>query len=203
MSRPHIPAAFTNWQRWAAVVWLLIWIPAYWRTWGTSNFLQLCDIAVILTCVGIWTGSPLLISSQAVSSLLVDCVWALDALSRLVLGRHLIGGTEYLFDTHYPLWVRLLSLFHAVMPLLLLWALKRTGYDWRGLPLQCVIAFLAFGAARFTDPAKNMNFAFADPFLHWVSGPGVIHAFVNAAFMLVVVYLPTHLLLKRFFQPKV
>jgi hypothetical protein len=203
MSRPNTPARFTNWQRWAAVLWLLIWIPAYSRTWGPSNFLQLCDIAVMLTCIGIWTDSPLLISSQAVSSLLVDFVWVMDALFRLVSGRHLIGGTEYLFDAHYPLWVRLLSLFHAAMPFLLLWAVKRIGYDSRGLALQCLIAFLAFAAARFTDPAKNMNFAFADPFFHWVSGPGVIHAFVNTVFMLLVVYLPTHLLLKRLFQPRV
>jgi hypothetical protein len=203
MSRPNTPARFTNWQRWAAVLWLLIWIPAYSRTWGPSNFLQLCDIAVMLTCIGIWTDSPLLISSQAVSSLLVDFVWVMDALFRLVSGRHLIGGTEYLFDAHYPLWVRLLSLFHAAMPFLLLWAVKRIGYDSRGLALQCLIAFLAFAAARFTDPAKNMNFAFADPFFHWVSGPRVIHAFVNTVFMLLVVYLPTHLLLKRLFQPRV
>src|SRR5579862_1776931 len=101
-----------RWLRWAVLVWMLIWFPIYWHTWGASNFLQLCDIAVILTCIGIWSESPLLISSQAVSSLLVDLVWGLDALSRLFFGRHLIGGTEYLFDAHYPLWVRLLSLFH-------------------------------------------------------------------------------------------
>lgn len=200
MSDSRIPAGFANWQRWAAIVWLLVWIPIYWHTWGPSNFLQLCDIAVILTCIGIWSGSPLLISSQAVSSLLVDLVWALDALSRLFFGRHLIGGTEYLFDAHYPLWVRLLSLFHAAMPLLLLWALRRLRYDPRGLALQCLIAFFAFGAARFTDPAKNMNFAFADPFFHWVWGPGALHALVNTLFMLVVVYFPTHLLLKRLFS---
>ncbi|HWF38003.1 MAG TPA: hypothetical protein VG322_05755 [Candidatus Acidoferrales bacterium] len=131
--------------------------------------------------------------------MLVDAVWALDALSRLFFGRHLIGGTEYLFDGHYPLWVRLLSLFHAAIPLLLLWALQRLRYDPRGLALQCLIAFLAFGAARFTNPTKNMNFAFADPFFHWVWGPGAVHAFVNTLFMLLVVYLPTHLVLKRFF----
>src|SRR5579872_1805286 len=103
---------FLPWQRWLAIAWLAIWIPTYWRTWGPSNFLQLCDIAVVLTCVGIWTGSSLLISSQAISSLLIDVLWMFDAGGRLISGRHLIGGTEYLFDSQYPLWVRLLSLFH-------------------------------------------------------------------------------------------
>ncbi len=126
----------------------------------------------------------------------------LDAAWRLVLGRHLIGGTEYLFDAQYPLWVRLLSLFHVAMPFLLLWALRRVGYDPRGLALQCAIAVFAFGAARFTDPAKNMNFAFTDPFFHRAWGPAPVHVAVSVLFMLVVVYLPTHLVLRRFFVPR-
>jgi hypothetical protein len=28
--------------------------------WGFSNFLHLCDVAVILTCAGLWSGSALL-----------------------------------------------------------------------------------------------------------------------------------------------
>jgi hypothetical protein len=122
---PPAPRKLPLWIRWAVLVWLAIWIPAYWRTWGAANFLHLCDIAVILTCVGVLTNSALLISSQAVSSLLVDAAWALDAGWRLFRGRGLLGGAEYLFDAHYPLWVRMLSLFHIAMPVLLLWALHR------------------------------------------------------------------------------
>jgi hypothetical protein len=195
---PTNPQKFLPWQRWLAIVWLAIWIPIYWRTWGPQNFLQLCDVAVILTCVGIWSGSALLISSQAISSLLIDLIWVFDAGGRLLTGRHIIGGTEYLFDPQYPLWVRLLSLFHLVMPFLLIWALQKVHYDPRGLWLQCFIAYLAFFAAHFTNPAKNMNFAFADPFFHRAWGPAPIHALINTVFMLLVVYLPTHWILKRF-----
>jgi len=174
-------------------------VPAYWRTWGVSNFLQLCDIAVLLTCVGFWANSRLLISSQAVSSLLVDLVWTLDASWRFLLGRHLLGGTEYFFDPRYPLWVRLLSLFHIVMPPLLLWTLHRTGYDRRGFRLQSLIALLVFIASRFTSPAKNMNFAFTDPFFHRSWGPPPVHVAISFLFMIIVVYLPTHLVLNRVF----
>ncbi|MFL5373599.1 MAG: hypothetical protein ACJ78T_06385, partial [Myxococcales bacterium] len=55
--------------RWAALLWLLVWMPVYASVWGFANFLHLCDVAVILTCAGLWTGSALLLSSQAVSSL--------------------------------------------------------------------------------------------------------------------------------------
>ena len=193
------PAKFPTWLRWISLAWLLVWVPAYWRTWGVSNFLQLCDIAVLLTCIGFWADSRLLISSQAVSSLLVDLVWTLDASWRLLLGRHLLGGTEYFFDARYPLWVRLLSLFHIVMPPLLLWALHRTGYDRRGFRLQSLIALLVFIASRFTSPAKNMNFAFTDPFFHRSWGPPPVHVAISFLFMVIVVYLPTHLVLKKVF----
>ncbi|HXA78340.1 MAG TPA: hypothetical protein VNV41_14505 [Candidatus Acidoferrales bacterium] len=199
---PQAPTKFPAWIRLSVVVWLAIWIPAYWRTWGAANFLHLCDVAVILTCVGVLTNSALLISSQAISSLLVDAAWAFDAGWSLFRGRALLGGADYLFDGHYPLWVRLLSLFHIVMPVLLLWALYRTGYDRRGWALQCAIALPLFVAARFTAPATNVNYAFIDPFIHRQWGPAPIHVLITWIFMAFVVYLPTHLVLRRTFaQP--
>ncbi|MGH9691935.1 MAG: hypothetical protein ACRD4C_12795 [Candidatus Acidiferrales bacterium] len=191
---------FPDWLRWTALLWLAFWFAAYWRTWGAATFVQLCDIAVILTCIGLWSNNALLISSQALSSLLVDMAWALDAGWRLFLGRHVFGGTEYLFDAHFPLWVRLLSLFHVAMPLLLVWAVHRIGYDRRALALQSAIVICAMSAARFTPAAKNMNFVFTDPFFHRAWGPAPLHVAINACFMVVAIYLPTHLLLRRFFS---
>ena len=52
------------------------------------------------------------------------------------------------------------------------------------------------------DPAKNMNFVFADPFVHCL-GARARHVAVSVLFMLVVVYLPTHLLLKRLYPPPI
>ena len=192
---------YPEWLRWAALAWLLLWVPTYWHTWGAENFLSMCDIALILTCVGVWSRSALLLSSQAISSILVDGAWALDAAWRLFLGHHLIGGTEYLFDVRYPLGVRLLSLFHLWMPPLLLWTVRRVGYDRRGLALQSFIAFFVFACSRLTPPAKNMNFAFSDPFFHRAWGPPPLHVMVVTLFMITVVYLPTHLLLKKFVAP--
>jgi hypothetical protein len=197
---PASPPRFPAWIRWALLVWLAIWIPAYWRTWGGENFVHLCDMAVILACVGVWTDSILLISSQAISSLLVDAAWMLDAGWRLFRGHSLFGGADYLFDAHYPLWVRSLTFFHIVMPVLLLLALRRFGYDRRGWALQCAIALPLFAAARFTTPARNINYAFADPFLHRAWGPPPIHVLISWLFMVIVVYLPTHLALKAVFR---
>lgn len=189
----HFPAAL----RWGAVVWLAIWIPAYWRTWGAVNFLHFCDIAIALTCAGFFFESTLLISSQAVASLVVDAMWIVDVGGKIIFGRYLLGGTEYMFDPKYPLWVRMLSVFHIAMPVLLLWAIQRNGYDQRGWILQSGIALIAFIASRFTNPALNMNYAFTGPFFHRQWGDAPTHVAVIFAFMVFVVYLPTHFALVR------
>jgi hypothetical protein len=188
--------------RWAALAWIAVWFPAYWYAWGLANFLHLCDLAVFLTCAGLWTGNRLLLSSQAVSSLLVDFVWALDAAWKIVVKHHLIGGTEYLFDTRVALWIRLLSLFHVVLPPLLLWALWRRGYNRRAWGLQSAIALAAFVISRFTNPSTNINFAFRDPFFHRAWGPGPVHVALSVLFLALVVYLPTHLLLLRIYRSR-
>jgi hypothetical protein len=197
-TRARIP----SWLQWSALLWLVIWVPAYWRTWGAANFLHLCDVAVVLTCVGLWSNNALLLSSQAVSSLLIDTAWACDAAWRLFTGRHLIGGTEYLFEAEFPLWVRLLSLFHVVMPFLLLWALHRLGYDRRGWIVQSLIAIPVIVSARLAaTPQINFNYVFTDPFFHRTWGPAPLHLAAVLLFLMFVVYLPTHLLLMRLFPP--
>jgi len=185
--------------RWAALLWLSLWVPAYASVWGFSNFLHLCDVTVILTCVGLWSGSALFLSSQAVSSLLIDLLWDVDAATRLFTGRHLLGGTEYLWDPGFPLAVRLLSLFHLVWPVLLVWSLRRVGYDRRGFWLQVALASVLLVAARFTDPRLNINFAFRDPIFHRSLGPAPLHLAVSILGLAVLVYLPVHLALARLF----
>jgi hypothetical protein len=189
---------FPDWLRWSALAFLAVWAAVYWRTWGAVNFLHLCDVAVILTCLGLWSGSALLISSQAVGSLVVDTAWTIDVAWKILFGHPLLSGTEYLFDARYPLWARLITLFHVAMPPLLLWALRRSGYDRGGYALQSVIALAAFVASRCAASALNINYAFADPFGR-VWGPAPVQVTVIFLFMALVVYLPTHILLRWWF----
>jgi hypothetical protein len=186
--------------RWAAAAWLAVWVPAYWWHYGPLVFLNLCDIAVILTCVGLWRGSALLLSSQALSSLAIDLAWVLDLAFRAATGRHLIGGTEYMWDPAYPAWLRALSLFHVLLPAALLWALPRVGYDRRALAVQSAIALAVLALSRATSPELNVNFAFRDPIFGRAWGPAALH--VLAIFGgLFAVYWLTGLALRRAFPP--
>ncbi len=185
--------------RWFSLLWMVVWLPAYFRVWGWANLLHLCDVAVILSFVGIWLANPLLLSSQAVSSVAAGFFWVMDVGSRLATGRFLIGGTEYMWDTHYPLWVRLLSTFHIGLPLVLLWTLQKVGYDRRALALQSTIAAFLLMVSRFLSAQLNMNYAYRDPVFHRTWGPALAHLAVIFIPLVALIYWPTHLLLSWFF----
>ena len=187
--------------RWVAVVWLAVWVPTYVFQWGWANFVFFCDVAVVLTCVGLWFGNSLLLSSQAVSAIVINFIWVLDVAWRAIFGRHLLGGTEYMWDAQYPFWVRLLSFFHLVWPFVMVWAVRRVGYDRRALKLQSALAVVVMVAAYYADPAKNINFSHRDPAFGWSWGPAPMHMAVMLAFLIGVIYWPTHQLLSRFIPP--
>jgi hypothetical protein len=186
------------WLKLGWTVWVAVWVPTYWRHYGPQNFLWFCDLANLFIAVALWLESPLLFSTQALSVLLVQTLFAIDLVGRLLGGRHLLGGTEYMFDPSNPLCIRLLSLFHVVTPPLLVWALARLGYDRRALVAQTVIAWIVLGVCFFgTGPDRDLNWVFG-PYerpQHLVSR-GLYFALCLVGYPLLL-YLPTHLALRK------
>jgi hypothetical protein len=176
---------------------MAVWVPAYATAWGWSNFLSLCDVAVVLTCLGLWRASAVLLSSQALTAVVAGLLWATDVVARLASGRHLFGGTEYMWSERVPLVVRLLSLFHLVLPVVLVAALRRLGYDRRGLPLQVALTGVLLVASRLLAGGKNLNYTLADPLLRRAWGPPPLHLVAILVGTALLVYLPTHLALSR------
>jgi hypothetical protein len=190
------PAYFPR-LRWLALAGVAVYLPAYAFAYGLTNFLFLCNLTVILVAIGIWTCSRLLLSSQAVSILGVGAAWTVDLVSRLLTGSHLVGGTEYMWEPRWPLFTRLLSLYHIILPVMLLVILRRIGYDRRGYLLQSAIAVAGVTIGRFFGPEPNINHAFVDPILKKTWGGPVTHVAVVAGALVLVGYPLTHVLLVR------
>lgn len=184
------------WLKIGWTIWLLVWAPFYWRQYGAQNFLFFCDLGNVLVGLALWLESPLIFSWQATGLLLFQTLYTIDLAGALVTGKHIIGGTEYMFDAHIPLPTRLLSLFHVVMVPLLLWAIARLGYDERGWKLQTLTTWIVVPVNFFWRSEMDVNWA-RGPFFHEQHVvPGLVYL---AAYLIVVplaVYRPTHLLLR-------
>lgn len=186
------PGAIPLWLKVLYTLWALVWVPVYWVESGPANFLWLCDIANFVVLAALWLESPLLFSSQAVSVLIIQAAWWIDWLGRLLLGRHPIGGTEYMFDPAEPIIVKLLSTFHLFMPPLLLWAIWRLGYDRRGWKLQTAIAWVVLPLSLLPDPARNLNWVRRPFGIEQVWMPSAAWAVLCMALYPLLLYLPTH-----------
>lgn len=187
---------------------MAVLVPVYWMQYGPTNFLYFCDVALFLTLAGVWTGSSLLISMPAVGILLPQALWCADFLAQAT-GRPLLGMTAYMFDASRPLFLRGLSLFHGWLPFLLVFLVRRVGYDGRALKVWtalawalCVASFLWLppAGAVLPDPKTPVNVNYVWGFddakpQGWLPAGPYLALWMTA--LAVVVYWPTHRILAR------
>ena len=168
----------------------------YWRAYGPSNFLWLSDIALAFTLAALLTGGPLLASMPAVGVLALELAWTIDFIS----GGRTTGIAAYMYDSKLPLYLRAISTFHLALPPTLLFLLYRFGYDERALIYQTVLTWVVLAVTyAATDPAKNINWVFGPGSQPQQRLPSLLYLGLEMTIIPVLVFLPTHLLLKRFF----
>jgi hypothetical protein len=186
------------WPKLLYGLFLCVLVPVYWRHYGPANFLWASDIALFVVFVSLCTERPLLNSMMVVGVLPFEIVWTLDVVS----GSTVIGMTDYMFDAERPLYLRLLSLFHVALPVVMILLLRRLGYDRRALVAQTLLAWVVLPVTYLvTEPADNVNLVFgfgAEPqtLLH-----PLLHLALEMALLPLAVYLPAHLVLKRLSSP--
>jgi hypothetical protein len=174
-------------------------VVVYFFQYGPRNFLWFSDIGLLVTMPALWFESSMLASMMALGLLLPEAFWNATFFLRLLTGKRVAGLTDYMFDPGTPLYLRSLSLFHTFLPVLLLWIIARLEYDPRALVAQTALAWIVLPLSYLlTDPHENVN---------WVFGPGepqkkvpapVYLALLMVAFPLMI-YLPTHVLLRMLF----
>lgn len=187
------------WIKIPYTVFVCILIPIYWVKWGPSNFLWFSDIALLLTVPALWLESSLLASMLAVSVSILEFTWNVDYFVRLLTGVRLVGLADYMFDPSKSMFLRSLSLFHVVLPPLLLWLVYRLGYDPRALIAQIILCwFVLLICYLFTKPSENINWVFGttrQPRLRILNLPFGLFLMIGLPLL---IYLPTHFLLKKF-----
>lgn len=188
---------------------MAVLVPVYWANYGPTNFLYFCDVALFLTLAAVWSESALLASMAAVGIVLPQMLWVADFVAGL-FGVQLVGMTAYMFDGNRSLFLRGLSLFHGWLPFLLLFLVKRLGYEKRALPLWTGIAWALVLFCYFFMPGPTPN-PTAEPvninYVHGMSDTAAqtwMPPLAWLATLLVglpaLLYFPTHLALKKWFD---
>jgi hypothetical protein len=178
-------------------------VPVYLVKYGPANFLWFSDIGLLGICAALWLEQRLLGSMMALAVLVPETVWVLSFVTgAIVKERGITTLAAYMFDTRIPLFLRALSgAFHLALPPGALWVVYEYGYDDRAFIAQTVLAWLVLPATLWlAPPAKNVN---------WVRGfghpprrrmPLPLHFGLVMLLYPLLVYLPTHLVLRYFEQ---
>lgn len=183
------------WLKIGWTLWLIVWVPLYWRQYGPANFLFFCDLGNILIGVALWLESSLLFSCAACGLLLFQTLYCIDLIGAVFMHGHFVGATDYMFDPHLSLAVRLLSLFHVMTPPLVVWAIWRLGYDRRGWKLQTVMMWIVVPINYFWRPELDVNWVRGLFFHEQHTIPGSSYLFGYLVIVPLCVYFPTHLFL--------
>jgi len=183
---------------------MAVWVPLYWSANGASNFLWICDFANFVILAALWSESALLASSQLAGVLFIQLLWTLDFGGALVTGIHPIGGTEYMFDASKPLWLRGLSLFHVWSVPLLVWMVRRLGYDARGWKLQCGFAALLLPAGLLLGGREqNLNWMWAPFGIEQTWLPPLLFALLSLPIVSLALFWTGHLVSRRWLARRV
>lgn len=176
---------------------MVIWIPNYWKNYGLQNFLWLSDVGVFLTFFAVWFNSPLLISMAMIGILPAEIAWNIDFFVELFTGRNLLGIAHYMFDGRKSKFLRGISLFHVALPIIWIGYLLVWKYDSQALYYQVILTWMVFMLTYlFSDPQKNINWIFMPQVHHWKM-PGLIWLGIMLVAYPLLIILPIHLLLLK------
>ncbi|MFT5091516.1 MAG: hypothetical protein ACI93T_000329 [Porticoccaceae bacterium] len=186
---------------------MAILIPYYYHAYGPANFLWFCDVALIVTLIGLWTDSKFLISTQAVAIVFPQFLWCADFFFNMAFGRPMVGLATYMFDPEISLFVRGLSLFHGWLPFLLLWLVSRMGYDQKAWKTQIGICWGVLLTAFLTLPGPTTLAGNVDKVFGWgETAQTVMHPVAWLGIVLLayplLVYIPSHLVFRKVFPDK-
>jgi hypothetical protein len=190
------------WLKLAYTVYAAVLLPAYARKAdaGPLNFLWFSDLALFATGGALWLESSLLASTTAVGVVGPELFWNVSFAFRLLTGKSLSSLTDYMFDSRRSRFMRALSIYHVVLPFTLIWLVASLGYDPRALPTMTIVAWIVLPTTYLlTKPEHNINwvFGFGKPPRRPL--PPKMWVLALMIGFPVLIYLPTHLVLRSIF----
>ncbi|MEX0940204.1 MAG: hypothetical protein WDZ41_02500 [Candidatus Babeliales bacterium] len=183
---------------------MMILVPVYWQYYGLQNFLWLSDIGLFITLFALWFESSLLISIAVLAVMPVEITWNVDFFLQLLTGYSIFGIAHYMFDPALPLFLKILSLFHLVMPILWIWYLLKWGYHKQSLVFSTILFWIVLLLTYlFSNSHKNINWVFMPEIDNWQWMPSLAWLAILMISVPLLIFWPLHNCLKNFFSQKI
>lgn len=132
------------------------------RRQGAMQMLWFCDVALLMTALGLFLRSARLVTAQLVALLLFHAIWSLELWLCLLGGYLPLGATAYMFYPGFSLWEKTLSFFsHTFVVPAALYGAFVLGAPRRAWLFQWAQTCAIFGLTfLLTNPAENINWLF-------------------------------------------
>ncbi len=176
-------------------------IPVYYKHYGAQNFLWLSDISLFLTLASLWTGSPLFISIAACGILVMEIAWNVDFFLNFIFHKRSIRLADYMFDNRYSYFLRGLSLFHVLIPIIWITYLNQFGYDPRAMYYFTALYWaVVITTYCCTTPKENINWVFLPQTMHLQCISPKLWVIILMLGIPTFLALPSHLVLSQLFH---
>jgi hypothetical protein len=105
-----------------------------------------------------------------------------------------------MFNPELPRWLRGVSLFHVAILPVLVWMVAAWGYPDESLPAAVVLALVVLPASyALGSPEKNLNWVYGLGGRRQHRFPPLVYLAMLTAAFIVLIFLPTHFLLRWLF----
>jgi hypothetical protein len=140
-------------------------------------------------------------SIAACGILPLEIAWNLDFFLNFIFHKRTIRLADYMFDNRYSRFLRGLSLFHVIVPVIWYFYLVEFGYDARAIYYFTVLYWcVVISTYCCSTPKENINWVFLPQVLHIKGISPRVWIILLMIFIPATIALPTHLLLKTFFH---
>jgi hypothetical protein len=151
-----------KWIKYTYTLFIAVMVPAYYRHFGPTNFLWFSDIALLIMFIEVWLCTGILTSMMAVGALLFELGWNGMFTYQIIVGNTNPNFICNILTPGFPILFRILPLFHIFLPIIIIYMLKKLGYDKRAIWYQSIFGILVLCIAHMaTTKPQNIDWTYA------------------------------------------
>jgi hypothetical protein len=177
-------------------------IPTYTYHYGLLNFLWFSDIALFMILLALWLNSSLLMGMSLVLTFFMEACWSIDFFYQFITGNTLLDIASYMFDPSLAIYLRVLSLFHLLLPVIPIIYLRNWGYHSKTLPYTIALFWFTILVSYLLTPIHlNINWVHYPSIYNWQEISQATWLCMLLVLYPLLIMLPKDYIFRKIFKP--